>query len=224
VAVRHGATVRTHETVRAWEPTAHGVRVTTDLATYEAERMVLSGGMWMGALVPSLSAHLTVQRNVLYWFTSRDTASVETAPFDAARFPVFLGELAPDLLWYGFPDVGAGVKVAMHQHGPACTPETVDRSVHDAELDAMRGRLAEWLPMANGPLRRTAVCTYTNTRDGHFVIDTHPESDRCWIVSPCSGHGFKFASAIGARVAALVSGDASAPLPDLFHTDRLERP
>ena len=113
---------------------------------------------------------------------------------------------------------------AMHQHGPACTPETVERSVHDAELDAMRARLAEWLPAANGPLRRTAVCTYTNTRDGHFVIDMHPASERCWIVSPCSGHGFKFASAIGARVAALVSGDASAPLPDLFRLDRLDRP
>lgn len=218
VAARHGATVRTHETVLAWEPSAQGVRVTTDVATYEAERVVLSAGMWMGTLVPSLSARLTVQRNVLYWFASAPPV------FDATRFPVFLGELAPDLLWYGFPDVGAGVKVAMHQHGPTCTPETVDRTVHEDEIAAMRARLAVWIPEANGPLRRTAVCTYTNTRDGHFVIDTHPASDRCWIVSPCSGHGFKFASAIGARVAALVSGDASAPLPDLFRLDRLGRP
>lgn len=218
IATRHGATVRTQETVREWEPTAQGVRVTTDVATYEAERVVLSAGMWMGGLVPSLQAHLTVQRNVLYWFAS------EQPVFDAARFPVFLGELAPDCLWYGFPDVGAGVKIAMHHHGPACTPETVDRTVHDAEYDAMRARLAQWLPAANGPLRRTAVCTYTNTPDSHFVIDTHPASERCWIVSPCSGHGFKFASAIGARVAAQVSGEASTALPDLFRLRRLRVP
>ena len=91
------------------------------------------------------------------------------------------------------------------------------------ELAAMRARLVQWLPTANGPLQRSVVCTYTNTRDGHFVIDTHPASDRCWIVSPCSGHGFKFASAIGARIAAWVSGDASASLPGRFRLSRLER-
>jgi len=111
----------------------------------------------------------------------------------------------------------------MHHHGRTCTPATVDRTVHEAELAAMRARLMQWLPTANGPLQRTMVCTYTNTRDGHFVIDTHPASDRCWIVSPCSGHGFKFASAIGVRIAARVSGDASASLPGRFRLSRLER-
>lgn len=216
VAVRHGATVRTQEQVRRVEPRPDGVRVTTDVATYEAARVVMSAGMWMGALVPSLEAYLTVQRNVLYWFTPDGLA-----PLDATRFPVFLGEIAPDQLWYGFPDVGAGVKVAMHHHGPTCTPATVDRAVQAAEVTAMRDRLAQWLPQANGRLQRTAVCTYTNTPDGHFVIDAHPESDRCWIVSPCSGHGFKFASAIGARVAAAVAGEAGTPFPALFRRDRL---
>lgn len=226
VATRHGATVRTHERVLDWAPSAHGVRLTTHAATYEAAHVVLSAGMWMGDLVPSLGAHLTVQRNVLYWFAPRDAAPADATPaasarFDAARFPVFLGELAPDLLWYGFPDVGAGVKVAMHHQGATCTPETVDRTVHEDEIAAMRTRLATWLPEAGGALRRTAVCTYTNTPDGHFVIDRLPGNDRCWIVSPCSGHGFKFASAIGARVAALVMGEATAPLPTLFRIGRL---
>jgi len=228
VAVRHGATVRTREQVLQVAPRADGVRVTTDVATYEAARVVLSAGMWMGALVPSLAAQLTVQRNVLYWFSPEGVASSEVigasrpgSAFDAVRFPVFLGEIAPDQLWYGFPDLGAGVKVAMHHHGPACTPATVNRAVQVAEVTAMRDRLAQWLPQANGRLQRTAVCTYTNTPDGHFVIDTHPESDRCWIVSPCSGHGFKFASAIGARVAAAVAGEAGTPFPALFRRDRL---
>lgn len=214
VATRHGAAVRPGEALLRWEPTAHGVRVETTAAVYHAEQVVLSAGMWMGSLVPELRAPLTVQRNVLYWFTP-------TAPhFDAAVCPVFLGELAPDLLWYGFPDVGAGVKVAMHGQGPTCTPETMDRVVHDVEVAAMRARLAAWLPAANGALRATAVCPYTNAPDGHFVIDTHPESDRIWLVSPCSGHGFKFASAIGERVVDAMAGDASR-IPTRFRLARL---
>ena len=221
VARRHGATVRPRETVQAWTPTAQGVRVTTDRASYEAGQVIMSAGMWLGELIPSLRPHLTVQRNVLYWFAPTD--AVPPSGFASAHFPVFLGALAPDQLWYGFPDVGGGVKVAMHHHGPRCTPTTVDRTVHAEELAAMRARLAEWLPAANGALLRTAVCTYTNTRDGHFLIDRHPESDRCWIVSPCSGHGFKFASAIGARVAAWVVDGGATPFPALFRRDRLDR-
>jgi sarcosine oxidase len=49
------------------------------------------------------------------------------------------------------------------------------------------------------------VCLYTNTPDQHFLIDRDPDQPRVWIVSPCSGHGFKFASAIGEVVADLVS-------------------
>ena len=48
------------------------------------------------------------------------------------------------------------------------------------------------------------MCLYTNTPDHHFLIDRHPASSHAWIVSPCSGHGFKFASVIGEVVADLV--------------------
>ena len=41
--------------------------------------------------------------------------------------------------------------------------------------------------------------------DGHFLIDFHPHYRRAILVSPCSGHGFKFSSAIGSVVADLVT-------------------
>jgi len=47
------------------------------------------------------------------------------------------------------------------------------------------------------------TCTYTNTPDGHFVIDRHPRHRNIWLVSPCSGHGFKFSSVIGEIVSEL---------------------
>jgi sarcosine oxidase len=45
---------------------------------------------------------------------------------------------------------------------------------------------------------------YTNTADGNFVIDRLPENERVVIVSACSGHGFKFAPAIGETVSDLI--------------------
>jgi sarcosine oxidase len=63
--------------------------------------------------------------------------------------------------------------------------------------------MERFLPRANGRLLRGTVCLYTNTPDGHFIIDRHPNSPRVLIASPCSGHGFKFASAIGEALADL---------------------
>ena len=57
---------------------------------------------------------------------------------------------------------------------------------------------------ADGPLRASVVCVYTNTRDGHFWIDHHPQHPQVIIASPCSGHGFKFAPVIGEVLADIV--------------------
>ena len=53
------------------------------------------------------------------------------------------------------------------------------------------------MPKANGNLASSAVCMFTNTPDWDFVLDNHPEHSNVLIASPCSGHGFKFSSAIG---------------------------
>jgi len=51
---------------------------------------------------------------------------------------------------------------------------------------------------------RVATCMYTNTPDGHFVIDFSPTDPRVVVVSACSGHGFKFAPIVGDIAADLV--------------------
>jgi sarcosine oxidase/N-methyl-L-tryptophan oxidase len=73
--------------------------------------------------------------------------------------------------------------------------------------------LARILPAAAGPLRDARTCLYTLTPDGHFLIDRHPHHRQVVIISACSGHGFKFAPAIGELVAELVAeGGARADL------------
>ena len=59
------------------------------------------------------------------------------------------------------------------------------------------------MPGAGGRLLEARVCLYTNTPDRHFIIDWL-EGNRVLVLSPCSGHGFKFASAIGEIAAQLV--------------------
>ena len=72
------------------------------------------------------------------------------------------------------------------------------------EESELAGLLNRHIPGFAGKLLRGAVCMYTNTPDGHFLIDHHPDHDDVLIVSPCSGHGFKFASAVGEVAAELV--------------------
>jgi sarcosine oxidase len=72
------------------------------------------------------------------------------------------------------------------------------RSVEGGEVEALRQLLTPYLPgLASARVRESAVCLFTNTPDHHFLIDFHPGQPQVLISSPCSGHGFKFASAIG---------------------------
>jgi glycine/D-amino acid oxidase-like deaminating enzyme len=68
----------------------------------------------------------------------------------------------------------------------------------------MRRLLREFVPDLDGRWRSSEVCMYTNTPDGDFILDWHPRHPQVLVVSPCSGHGFKFASALGEVVADLV--------------------
>jgi sarcosine oxidase len=77
-------------------------------------------------------------------------------------------------------------------------------------------------PDADGPTLRLATCLFTNTPDEHFVIDTISGAPEVVVASPCSGHGFKFASVIGEALADLATkGDSKLDL-SLFNLHRLE--
>jgi sarcosine oxidase len=196
MARRHGAELHDDEPVKRWESSGAGVRVITARGAYEAETLVLAAGSWTPSLVPELP--LTVERQTLFWFTPRDAA-----PFAPERCPIHLWEHEPGRYIYGFPDLGDGVKVARHHEGVETDPEVVDRVVRDHEVAAIRAMVARYLPDADGALRSSAVCLYTNMPDEHFLVDRHPAHPQAIVVSACSGHGFKFASALGEVIADL---------------------
>ena len=193
LARKHGATIVTNERVVRWD----GNRVITERATYDGGRIIIAAGAWTSELVPDLGVTLVVERQVQHWFRP----AVQTDLYSAARFPIIICEYAPRRFWYAIPDRGEGLKVAIHPEGTIVDPERVQRTVGDDEIAYVRALQRTYMPDAEGPVIESAVCLYTNTPDDRFLIQTHPAHPNVEIVSACSGHGFKFASAIGEIIA-----------------------
>ncbi len=200
-AAASGADLRFNERVREWQPTASGVRVRTDAGTYEAGQLVLAAGAWMGSLAPALASRLTPERQVLGWFEVEDHDL-----FAPARFPIFVYEAEEGTI-YGFPEWGVpGMKFGLYHHrGEVVDPDAMDREVNVADEQVLRAAVSRYLPAANGALVRSATCLFTNTADEHFIVARDPAAPAVLMLSPCSGHGFKFASVIGEIAADLVT-------------------
>jgi sarcosine oxidase len=162
---------------------------------------VICAGAWTADVLSSshsgVSLPLTVERAVQLWFTPRQHAE----RFTPDVMPVFIWEHAPGQSWYGIPSAAHGMKLAVHHSGVYTTAAKVDRAVSSEDVAMVRALVARMMPEANGPLRDSAVCLYTNTPDEHFVIDSPSGMPQVTVVSACSGHGFKFSSAIGELLA-----------------------
>jgi sarcosine oxidase len=200
-----GADLRTGATVDAWEVAGGRARVRVAGEWLQGGRLVLAAGAWAPTLLAGAGAPLTVARQAVHWFD----AGPEPAALGPARLPVFLVEHAPARMLYGFPElreVGPGVKVAIHHEGVLTTADTVSREVSAEERAEVEVLLRRHVPGVRGPHLRSAVCLYTNTPDQDFLIDWHPSHGQVLVVSACSGHGFKFASALGEVVADFITG------------------
>lgn len=207
-ARRAGAEAHFEERVIGWKPDGSGVRVDTSAGSYFADRLLLSAGAWTSQLVDDLKLPLTVERQVAFWVEPGTGSEL----YDQSRFPIYAYEFTPGLICYGFPRLTRGVKVSiMHDGETALTPEGIRRIVSENEINAVRMALEPVLPdLSRAPMLENAVCLFTNTPDHDFIIDFHPEYPQVLISSPCSGHGFKFASVIGEIQADLLMGRAPA--------------
>ena len=186
----------------AWRVDAGVVRVVTAMGEYVTDRLVLALGPWLPQFLNGAPIPLSIERQMQHWFKPRDHAERFT-PHD---LPIALWEV-PGRLFYTLPDFGDGVKIAAHHDGEITDPQRVRRTISDDEDANARALLERYLPDAAGELCDRAVCLYTNTPDGHFLIDHHPMHHEVVVVSACSGHGFKFATAIGEIVAKVILGE-----------------
>jgi sarcosine oxidase len=180
LAKRAGADLRFNEPVQDWHAVGSSVEVRTAVASYSGGQMLCSAGAWIGDLVRDLTLPLTVERQVLYWFEP----CRHDAFFQPEMCPIYIFEFEQGRFFYGFPDWGNGVKVARHHEGAQTHPDKLDREVYPSEVEEMRAILRKFLPDAEGTLRSTAVCMYTDAPDGHFVIDRHPGFPQVLLASP----------------------------------------
>lgn len=218
LAAAAGAELHFGESVREWAETPGGVTVTTDRATYTAGRLVICPGAWAPQLLTDFGIPITVERQVLYWLDPVGGV----APF--VDHPIFIDENAAGEQIYGFPAIDGptgGVKVAFFRKGIACTPDTIDRDVHAAEIDEMRRRATQLLPALDGPCVHSTTCMYSNTPDQHFVIARHPDSTNVTVACGFSGHGFKFVPVVGEILADLAIDGATRHPISLFDPRRL---
>lgn len=202
LAVRNGAELRTNERVLNWMPSGDGVRVRTTHGSYEAGKLVLAAGPWMPELLGAMGPTLSVERQTVLWFQPPS----ERAMWTPGRFPVYMCEFQDGQLIYGFPLGPRGWKVAVHYAGePVPDMRALRREIEPHDIARVRNaaaRLFDWVKDA--PLLDSAACVYTDTPDLRFVIDFLPGLPQVLVSSPCSGHGFKFSSAIGELQARLL--------------------
>jgi sarcosine oxidase len=207
-AAANGAVLRTRETVLDWCATGDAVEMRTSGGTYSAGALVVSAGAWATSLLPQLALPLTVERRVVHWYAPARNAGA----LRAGHCPIVLWEHVPGKMFYTTPDTGDGVKASLHNDGEATLADEVRTPGPDDEA-ASRTLLDTLMPDAAGALLDARTCLYTSTPDGHFVLDRHPRHPQVVIASPCSGHGFKFAPAIGEAIADMLAG---APGPEPF--------
>lgn len=200
MARRLGAEIRTNESLVKWKPHQGGVALTTDRGLLQAEKMILCAGAWIPGLVPELREKARVFRQVLFWFEPDGPHEW----FTPDRMPVYIR--VPDFktaMFYGFPAMngpGGGMKLAGEQFERACDPNEMDVEVSAEETEAIHQLASPHLRITPRCVRSVA-CKYTVTEDFDFIIDRHPSSDRVWLASPCSGHGFKHSAAVGEALA-----------------------
>ncbi len=208
-----GATIRANTQALRLYRERGSMTALLDNGRLEARRVIVAAGPWAPRLLEmvGIEAPLVVERQTMHWFDDLADAT----HFAPDRCPVALIEHQTDRVFYVMPDFGDGVKAAIHHEGVVVAPHDVDRDVSSADTGAVQRLVHRFVPAAGQRIRESAVCLYTNTPDLDFIIDRTAAAPEVVVVSACSGHGFKFASAIG-EVAAQLALDES-PTIDVGH-------
>jgi sarcosine oxidase len=101
---------------------------------------------------------------------------------------------------YALHDPGrGGLKAGAHHAGHVADPN-VEEGADPAIVERIAAWLAARLPDVDAEPVAAETCLYTSTDDESFVLERR---GRVVVGSACSGHGYKFAPAVGRRLARL---------------------
>jgi glycine/D-amino acid oxidase-like deaminating enzyme len=173
-----------------------------------ADRYIFACGPWLPTIFPHwLKPKLTVTRQEIFYFG----CPAENA-YTLQALPTWIDNTA-EAHYYGVPNTAnRGFKLAADIRGANFDPTHGERIPTTSEVAKARDYLAHRFPvMANAPLLEARVCQYTNTFDGNFIFQPHPELPKVMALGGGSGHGFKHGPAVGELVANIISGKAAIP-------------
>ena len=187
----HGARLLEHTRAVEVAERGGGVRVTLESGALDAAAAVVTAGAWAPRLVELVEA-LPTRETTAYFAREEPIPSLIDSTLDGVH-------------GYALAAPGAGVKAGVHKTGPRTDPDAPgdpDRTIARA--------CGEWLarrfPGLDPEPSRVETCIYTNLTDDRFTCERR---GRVVVGSPCSGHGFKFAPLIGARLGALAESALS---------------
>lgn len=154
----------------------------------DADVVVVTAGSWVRDLVPDLP--VTVTRETVAYFRREGPPPPSIVDLNAETGGHGM---------YSLYDPVHGLKAGAHHAGAGADPDS------DCAPDpAIVERIAAWVrgrfPDVDPDPVEAQSCLYTTTADEHFVLERR---GRVVVGSACSGHGFKFAPAVGRRLAAL---------------------
>ena len=170
---------------------------------FSAAHCIVAAGSHTPLLIPELQPYMKASGHPVFHFKPLDPT-----PFQSDKLGVFMADIS-NTGWYGFPlhPKQGVIKIGRHREGLYLNPETDDRRITDTEVEECRTFLKESIPaLAEAPLVYTRRCLYTDTLDGHFWIDHHPEIKGLSVSSGGSGHAMKMGPILGEMTADMVEG------------------
>lgn len=203
LAEKNGAVLKTNTIVKSIKATETSITVKTDTETFTGDQLIVTAGKGTGPILSNLGLDLPLQpvRKTFSWFECDEEI------YCSDKFPAFaVNYHNSDELYYGFPSIdGAGVKIGRHDEGQPVQPgeKLADFGTFPEDEGDVKG-FAERFMTREMPHKFGKTCVYTNTPDSDFIIDKHPNLKNVLFACGFSGHGFKFASAVGEILSQLV--------------------
>jgi N-methyl-L-tryptophan oxidase len=192
LAASHGAVVAGGQRVEAIQMKGSLVEVKTKEHTYRGKKLIVTAGAWGGELLAKLGLKLPIQvtRKTFAWLHA--DKNFREGSFPCFSFDTELGT------YYGFPDINnTGLKIGRHDTGTPIHPDDKDAPYHEGDTEELLRFLTQFMGKGSFKLREGKTCMYSMTPDEDFLIDYHPDYPQILYALGFSGHGFKFASAIG---------------------------
>ena len=167
-------------------------------AAHGADVVVVSAGAWVGRLIPALERRLVASRQIVVYFDLPDDQRAWWA-----NGPMVIEKTGAVGLYLVPPAEGRGLKVGDHEFSRSGDPAG-SREAGQAEIGPLFARCRSLLKgFERWRIDRLKVCFYTVTDDERFVVAK--QGGRGWVMSPCSGHGFKFAALMGLELARTIA-------------------